>query len=596
MKKTLLCVLFCLMGCFLFSACVPPAVPEPYGIMQPTDALFVGLDQLKPQAVSVQTSTLGQESYYIVVDDGFGMKGFIAQHCTSYRAAISAVTSIGINRAHVTVRASELINESNRSLGAEDTFFQDAIQEQFFREKSNDISSVITAMANNYQQNSNQVMILVSDLMIPTEDDCMKAAAALYDAVLKPERSTLGLIGIVGDFRGSIENLPVSPTTGYKRKLSDYMVLQREENGSFRHPLYILFMGNDQAVLSAMQKALTSLENGGMLDESTPHYALYFSEYDAQRRVKDDIYSTFNLGCQDYNRADYQSAFLVRGIENEDGKILYPASMRVADEYQQLMKDIPITMIYDAKRGNTEKNVRIRCTVPFDLSDSSENGASIADKHRLLVPAEKVAISKEDYSISAEIKILEYVQKDPAKPTASWIEPDAGIVRVESATLDKNSEKIEVVLSVNTGRLSRDVPLLCSVGIRVTLTPQWESISALYDTTWIEELTLNLKEFDQESVRQELIPTSARYTYATTAKTPYLANLFSGGVAEQQIELIRTNVREKTGSFVQTTLFGIVVRDMPVKYIDNYSWESTESFGGWAFSVKEVEIIRAAID
>ena len=107
---------------------------------------------------------------------------------------------MSINAARACYRASDFPSISSEY--AADTFFQNAVQDQFFASKSNDIASVIKKMAENYQKNPERVMILISDLMIPTEDDCMQAASALQSAVIEPEHTTLGLIGIVADFRG----------------------------------------------------------------------------------------------------------------------------------------------------------------------------------------------------------------------------------------------------------------------------------------------------------------------------------------------------------------------------------------------------------
>lgn len=594
MKKTLLCVLACLMGCFFLSSCGGNPIPDPEGIMEPTEALYTGLDQLKPQETQTQASDSDQKEYCIVVDDGFGMKGFVSSYCLSYRAAIGAVTSVSISSNRTCMRASDVAKGTAGAQNSTDTFFQKAVQEDFFQDKSNDIAAVISKLAAQYNEDSDQVIILISDLMIPTEDDCMKAASALQKHIVKPEHTTMGIIGIVGDFRGSIENLPVNPTTGRKRKISDYMVLERDANGNFRHPLYLMFMGNDQAVLSAMEKAMTSLKGSNLLDDTTPYYALYFSEYDIARRETDDIYASFNLGCQEYNLADYPVKNIIKGVENEAGVVSYPSVKAVSEEYQQLLGDIPVVKIYDLERGNTEKNVKIRCTVPYTLTDSTKNGASIIDQFGLVVPAEKLALAKEDYSVSTEIRVLEY-KTEGTKTTAGWIVPSVNLARCESATIDDNGEKINVTLSVDTSLLNQDEPLLFQVSVRVSVNPQWAEVCALYDTSWVEALTLNLKEFDSESIQQGKTETSARFTSLTTARTPFLSNLICQGVSDQQTNSVINTISEKTAACVQTTMFGMVVRDVPNRYVMDGEWTDTEDFHGWAFSIEDATGIQAAM-
>jgi len=159
MKKTLLCVLICLMGCFLCNACGNPKIPDPAGIMEPTQALYDGLDKLKPQEVQTKKSTLDQEQFCIVVDDGLGMKGFISQYCQSYRAALGAASSVSIGSPRTCLCASDVIKGSSGTKISNDTFFQNAMQEDFFGEKSNNIASVIKKLAEQSDQNPNQVTI-----------------------------------------------------------------------------------------------------------------------------------------------------------------------------------------------------------------------------------------------------------------------------------------------------------------------------------------------------------------------------------------------------------------------------------------------------
>jgi hypothetical protein len=239
--------------------------------------------------------------------------------------------------------------------------------------------------------------------------------------------------------------------------------------------------------------------------------------------------------------------------------------------------------------------VKVRCTVPFALTDSSQRGANILDPHNLVVPAAKFTLAHDDFSITPELRILEYTQKD-GKTQSNWVTPDAALMRCESAEIDQSGKKIDLVLSVDTTLLKKDEPLLCQVGVRVGVSPQWAEVEALYDTSWVDDLTLNLKAFDSESIQLGQVESSARFTSDSTAKTPFLSNLICDGIAGQQIQIIADGVREKTDACVQTTMFGMVVRDVPNKYKSNSTWDTDEDFYGWAFSITDAERIRAAID
>lgn len=584
MKKTLSILLFCLVVGFALCACGGEKKPtEPIGIMEPTRVLYDGLDQLKTEKTGQTTSTESVD-YRIVIDDGSGMLGFIANHCTSYRAAIAAAMDASSRGNSVYIPASKLVKGD--TAGWNSALLEEVSTPEFFRDKTNNVSDVIAAMAKQYQPEKKQVMILISDLMIPTEAGCVTAANAIRDTFLLPDNTTAGLIGIIGDFRGTIENLPVSPKTGYTRKISDYMVLERDQSDVFRHPIYMLFLGDDQAVLGAMEKAMTKLDTCGLLDDSNNCRALFFSEYDLTPAKKQEVSFDFDMGHTDYNAADDEIAYIVRGAENKKGIVLYPAMQEIPEEYQLLLSDVKLIRLYTDARGKKQENVVLNCGIPFTLIDSAQKSEAVTDKHKLLIPAEEINFSEKDYSVEPVIRVLEYQEKD-GQIKAAWVEPDASLIRCVDQSIQVKNGTVKVTLSVNSDLLERDVPLMISVGARVRIKPKLEEIEALYNTSWIGDWTLNLKEFDREFIRQNESPSSARFTYATTARTPFLESLFVGGVADQQIDITRIAIENKTVACQDTGMFGIVVRDYPAKYLKSKHWDDKEDFGGWAFSLEE---------
>lgn len=592
MKKTWLILLCCFAACLALGACGREKSPEePYGIMTPTKALYEGLDLLKAPKQASQSSS-DPFSYRIVIDDGSGMQGFVSTYCTSYRAAIAAVMDASSRGESVYIPASKLVKGDTTAWNH--AVLEEVSKPEFFLDKSNNISDVIQAMAKQYQPDSRQVMVFISDLMIPTEAGCTQAAKAIRDTFLLPENTTAGLIGIVGDFRGTIENLPISPKTGYTRKISDYMVLERDDSGVFRHPLYILFLGDDQAVLSAMEKAMTKLSTCGLLDDTNACKALFFSEYGLKQVEKRDISFEFKMGHDNYNAADGEMAYIVRGVEDNSGDVLYPNTPVIPEEYQLLLSDMDLIRLYVDARGNEEDNVTLNCKIPYLLTDSSQKGEVITDKHKLFTPASELSLSDKDYSVEPVIRVLDYQEKD-GQIKAAWVEPEAALIRCDNQSIQVKNGTIEVNLSVDTRLLELDKPLLISVGVRVHIEPKVEEMEALYDTSWINDWTLNLKAFDREFTRQNEAPSSARFTYDTTAKTPFLSSLFVGGVADQQIDITRTAIADKTGACVETGMFGIVVRDYPAKYLRNQHWDDKENFGGWAYSLEEAKEIMMAL-
>lgn len=593
MKKRMLCALCCLMACFAMSGCFDSdKFKEPNGIMKPTQALFDGLNALKQQEDS-SSEAAKEAAYYVVIDDGSGMKGFVSSYCTTYGAMLTTVMDVTVGGNLDFIRASDLV--SGKTDQGEETadFLRDAAQEGFFRDKPNDLSNVIDAMAARYQPDSGQVMILITDLMIPTAEECMRSASAIQLKFLLPEHSTVGVIGVLGDFNGDIENLPINTNTGRPRTIKDYMVLEKDVNGVFQHPLYILMMGDDRAVLAGMEKALTKLKNCGQLDDTNPYYALFLNEYGVARNENDDPPLRFHMGHKYYNAANYDVRYLVRGIADNAGEIKYPSTAPIPEEYQQILKQTHIVNLYAGERGNKENNVEIRCTIPYRLTDSTQRGEMILDKHGLIVPAKDISISEDNSFISVDLSILEYSEDKSGKTSAAWVEPDQSLIRCESATFDDKSGKIEVMLSVDNDMLALDEPMLCIVSVSVCTSPRWEDIEALYDTAWISQLTLSPKEFELEFRLKS--DSSARFTAASTARTPYLFSLL-GGICDRQIEITCNTIRQASDACAHTDLFGVIVRDYPAKYDNSRSWGDTEDFGGWAISQKKAGELKSEIN
>jgi hypothetical protein len=127
-------------------------------------------------------------------------------------------------------------------------------------------------------------------------------------------------------------------------------------------------------------------------------------------RKTDDIKTVFDLGVTEYKEADYSAENIVRGVKNKAGEIRYPATTEMPELYQQLLNDIPIMKIYHEKRGNTEKNVTLTYTIPYAITDSSETSRKIADPFGLVVPVKDLALTKDDYSVTAQI--FDFKQSD----------------------------------------------------------------------------------------------------------------------------------------------------------------------------------------
>lgn len=591
MKQRVLCVACCLLLLFGLAACGVAEPEEPVGIINPTQELLLELKKLKPRTTDAEEGTSDDANYCIVIDDGSGMKGFVSDYCTTYSAALSAVMSASMNSARNYYTASDIAGVACNGASKADNFFLEAHSKEFFQQDGSNIDEVVDGIAEFYIDNPGSVCMFVSDLMMPSEDICLHTAEIIQETFLEPDDTTFGIIGVLGDFWGTIDNLPINSLTGKSRSISDYMVIDKDANDTFRHPIYILFMGNDELVLRSMEKALSDLENSGMLDETNPIYSAYYSEYSVRQRESDDISVSFNTGIQTYDLADYDIGYIVRGITNDDGETPYPVSPTLSMEDTELLESIPVVKMYTEVRGKTENNLEVQCTFPFTLIDSSNSGEATYFKHGLLTAADEITFAASDYSVETSVSLLDYREADGVTKQSEWIEADQAIIRCESKKINKTTGEINIIFSINTDMLPEDVPMLFAVDVRTSISPQWDEISALYQTDWPGELTLNQKEFVREYIREES-SSSARFTSATTEKTPFLSSLLTSGIADKQTQLALNNIETETYACVQTTMFGIVVRDTASQYESAGNWKNDEDFSGWAFSYDDAALLQ----
>jgi hypothetical protein len=345
-------------------------------------------------------------------------------------------------------------------------------------------------------------------------------------------------------------------------------------------------LGNDRAVLEAMNYAYSGLQSSGMFDDSNPIYALYFSEYDAIPKASNDMKISFDTGEPLYDEAMYPIKYIIRGVPDQQGseELDYgttSGNIEIDMEQAQLLSRIRIIKMYTGVRGNTSENVKTECSIPFTFVDSSNKNDEISDKYDLLKSVSEIEFSEKDFQLTPTI--IAYRKGADGKITEDI---NQTILQCESANIDFDSKKVNLVLSMDTNMLEVDDPILFEIEVIVSVKPQWEEVSALFGAEWVSDMTLNQKQFTNERMLQPGAITSARYTSATTAKTPFLSSLLNSSLREQQIQITIDAIKKNTEACISKIMFGIVVRDIPAKYVHSKKWDQDENFD-WAFSYNE---------
>lgn len=594
MKKTVAIIVVTMVLSTMFWGCDGSTVSDsPNGIMQPPLVLTDLLQASAQKDIALDAPVPGNVEYHIIVDDGKSMQGFIAPYCYSYSVVLNAIMDATFNGSRYFYKGSNIVAGKLTAVQT-DAFLQDTNTMNFYMERNNSISDTITEIAAMaaVDEDKNDVYVFVSDIMIPSEDECMAASETLNRSFLSKEGMSAGVIGIMGDFSGYILNLPVDSKSGKARTIQEYAVIEKDEHNVFRHPIYIMFLGNERLVYQAMEKAVEVCQNSDVLDNSNPVNALFYYGYCAETNGQREMSISFNTSIEAYNKADYDMRYIFCGLPDEDGNVEYPADRKLDPEDVELLSGIPCISVYSGARPKKEQNIQLTCTVPYTVTRvPNTDGATQRDKFNLMQGKQKLDFEKSDYNVEVTLQKL---SQGASSASYIWEDVEPTKLSLEKVRFDADSETAAITLALDASKLDLDAPQIYAVTIRIVVSPQWSEIQANYSFEWLRDWTLNIKSFTNE-YRADTKKTSARFTSASTAATPYLYSLLGSGLGDGRIESVCNEITAGTGSFAQTQVFGVVVREIPSVINPNKKWDPSDDLG-WAFSRESAVSILAELD
>lgn len=252
----------------LVTGCGSSDLLVPLGLMEPLPNVIDQLGKTVSSQPTNPTSTVKSGNYYLIFDNSVNMKGFSAMNCNTLPVVEAACLEASQGEARMCYTTDALvfnedsdgdISEETQNLlekeasAAEnvDSFFAKLSGEEFFKNRTLDggkLSNILTFASRKSDHDS--VCIFVSDLMLPGENDCVNVAEAIRSKVLSQDGTSIGIIGILGDFYGNIKNYPNTEKINLQLTST---VKDKDNYGNFRHPVYMVFIGNENLVFSAME-------------------------------------------------------------------------------------------------------------------------------------------------------------------------------------------------------------------------------------------------------------------------------------------------------------------------------------------------------
>ena len=130
-------------------------------------------------------------------------------------------------------------------------------------------SDAIDQIAKDVDRDS--LYIFVTDMAMPNESDSYEIIEALSDEIITDNDLTVGLIGILADYAGTVYNIPIS-----------HIGVNLSDSKSYQKPIYLLYVGEKNAVFEAMDRFLVTSENNSTLKVPGNINALYYYKYNCK--------------------------------------------------------------------------------------------------------------------------------------------------------------------------------------------------------------------------------------------------------------------------------------------------------------------------
>lgn len=425
--------------------------------------------------------------------------------------------------------------------------------------------------------------VFITDMAMPQASESYKIIEAL-DKVISDNDLTVGLIGIMADYAGTVYNIPISHIG----------VSLPDNNESYKKPIYLLYAGEKNAVFEAMDSFLLACEGNDSLKTPDQVEALYYFKYDCEPNSEAQTISeqqptiavSFSGYLANYMKQDTTKNQDIFTLVSEDSE------EKTLSERKALSESMPFYKIYigarnDESISNEKYNLEFSFTIPFQIVSDTGTAKSELLKSELLKSGESIALSELDLSLLKEVLRVELTKQGNLEQTKQGETLQIGNpesadgkdinLHTEDAKFDLDNATVSVVGDYNVSFLNQDIPVIYLVRMTVESALPKEILANAYDVSWLNDWQMNQTKLQEDWGKDTAIEQAL--------KTPYIADIFGKALLDANITSVQKCISDSSAQFKQGIDFGFVLREQR-RYYDS-KWEDTVG-DDWAFSNAEI--------
>lgn len=500
--------------------------------------------------------------------------GYLGKNCTTLQNILSCLQTsvtgknyVGYYTGKADVYETDPVSSQQIKIGTTnysvtDDFFAQASCARF---PNTDVlpSETIAQIAKDVSEDS--VYVYLTDLAMPNAGESHRLVSDLSEGVLTNNNLTIGLIGILADYKGTVLDIPISKVG----------VALPSEN-EYQKPVYLLFIGQKTAVFELMDSFLTTSEGNSSLNQPEQINALYYYKYDFVTKTEsmaDDGQKSasiaFNGRLANYvtDQSDLSFIFNVNSEDAGDETILRNLT------FEKMYSGI----LADEKMANDQGNLQFSFEIPYKIQCATESA-----KSELMKKDGNICLSELSPTLETELYRIAFHNeaKQLVASKAEAVSSDELYIDANTAKGDEQSESWIVSGNYSASKLELDNPVIYSIRMTFKCKAPSQLLEDSYDTEWLNRWQMDLVKVQQNWGTEENI--------VEVLKTPYLSDIFGEALLNANIAAVQSYISDFSTQFVNGINFGVVLREQALHYNNEGDWSDDEDFG-WAFSKSAVD-------
>lgn len=516
--------------------------------------------------------------YRIIMDSRIASNsnrsGYLGKNCSTFQNVISCLQTsisgksyVGYYTGKADVYETDPVSSQQTKIGitnysATDDFFAQASCARF---PNTDVlpSETIAQIAKDVSEES--VYVFLTDLAMPNVAESHRVISDLSEGVLTNNNLTIGLIGIMADYRGIVLDIPISKVG-----------VKLPSENEYQKPVYLLFIGQKNAVFELMDTFLKTSEGNSCLNQPEQINALYYYKYDFVSKAE-------SIADEGQKSASIKFNGRLANYVAEQADLSYIFSDSSEDAVEETMfKNLTFEKLYsgiltDERMASDQGNLQFSFAIPYKIQCATESA-----KSDLMKKDGDICLSELSPTLETELYRIAF-HNEANKLVASKAEAvssDELYIDANTAKGDQQSENWTVSGYYSPSKLELDNPVIYSVRMTFNCKAPSQLLEKSYDTEWLNQWQMDLDKVQKDWGTQKNL--------VEVLKTPYLSEIFGEALLNANIAAVQSYISDFSTQFINGINFGFVLREQALHYNNEGDWSDDEDFG-WAFSKSAVD-------